>query len=366
LLSSSIRTEARDAIQGLKGGADDYLLKPLDPYQTLAKVEAFLRIKVLQDELQEANADLAETVEELELNRQELAQKNEALQREKKVIRNSLLEKTYLLDELESSNQQLAEVNRQLIRNLDHLVDMLSRIVEYHRLQNKGHARTVGRIAEYMARRLALDPAEIDHIRTAALLHELGTVALVGHSVVCPRKNYSKKEWQIVGQYPILGARLLQEYEGLEKEAELVLYLHEHVDGSGTPEGLTGEKIPLGSRILLLANEWDELYQKSSNQSAVSDLCKVLQVDSNHLFDPQLLPLLFDWIDQEIPAERPAVDMVNLSTISTGMRLARDLITNTGIKLVPEGTILTESMIESIMKYNQTDPLTELLAIYRN
>jgi HD-GYP domain-containing protein (c-di-GMP phosphodiesterase class II) len=122
---------------------------------------------------------------------------------------------------------------------------------------NYGHSGRVARHAERIARRLGLPEDEVDRIEAAASVHDIGMVR-VPRSVLTRRDELSTEERGLVQRHALHGAEQV-EMVGEPEIAALVRHQHENVDGSGYPDGLAGDEIPLGARIIAVADRFDEL-----------------------------------------------------------------------------------------------------------
>lgn len=121
-----------------------------------------------------------------------------------------------------------------------------------------GHSDNVTKYAVMLAKHLGLSEKDIYIIAQAGVLHDLGKIGIHDYILNKPGK-LTKEEWEEVKQHPIKGAKILQSLPFMKEVAEVILHHHEHYDGSGYPDGLKGEQIPLLSRILTLADSVDAM-----------------------------------------------------------------------------------------------------------
>lgn len=120
------------------------------------------------------------------------------------------------------------------------------------------HSRSVFDLARGVALALALPPADVERIGAAALLHDIGKVAIPDRILNKPAA-LDPDEWAIMRQHPVIGERILQVIPGLGTVAHIIRHEHEFFDGSGYPDGLSGESIPLGSRIVLACDTYHSM-----------------------------------------------------------------------------------------------------------
>ncbi len=120
------------------------------------------------------------------------------------------------------------------------------------------HSKQVADLAEKIARELRLPEDQVEKIRSAALIHDIGKIA-VPDEILRKPGPLTDEEWAIMKKHPDVGADLIQNLEIYADVADIVRYEHERWDGSGYPKGLKGEEIPLGARIVAAADIWNAL-----------------------------------------------------------------------------------------------------------
>ncbi len=133
----------------------------------------------------------------------------------------------------------------------------LIRVVDAKDTYAGAHSQSVSRLAEAIARSMGLDVEVVEQVRLAGLLHDLGKIAIPDRILQKPGK-LDPDELRVMREHPVLGARLLEGL-GVSPVDRWILHHHERWDGSGYPLGLTGEEIPLGSRIILVADAFDAM-----------------------------------------------------------------------------------------------------------
>jgi len=140
-----------------------------------------------------------------------------------------------------------------------------------------GHSQRVMEYTVMAGTYFSLSPDENEILRSAAILHDIGKIEI--DSCILNKKDaLTPEEWEVIRQHPAKGANLLREITYLEKASELVLYHHERFDGKGYPEGLRGEEIPLGARLIAIADAFDTMttgrayHQAMSIEQAIEEL----------------------------------------------------------------------------------------------
>lgn len=131
------------------------------------------------------------------------------------------------------------------------------------------HVRTVSDLACATAVELGMAGDDLDALRHAAALHDIGKMA-VPESVLEKAGPLSDAEWDLMRRHTLVGERILAAAPALDRSAQLVRWSHERVDGGGYPDGLRGEAIPLGSRVILVADAFDAMTSKRSYGTVLS------------------------------------------------------------------------------------------------
>jgi putative nucleotidyltransferase with HDIG domain len=123
---------------------------------------------------------------------------------------------------------------------------------------SRGHSQRVMEYAVKAGTVLAFTPEDMEALEYAGLLHDIGKVAIDTH-ILNKTGPLTPKEWEIVREHPVTGAEFMSGIPFLEKASTFVLYHHEKYDGKGYPKGLKGEDIPLGARVIAVANAFDAM-----------------------------------------------------------------------------------------------------------
>ena len=178
---------------------------------------------------------------------------------------------------IQTQNLSLARTNRLLREQSASAMESLSRIVDLHDAYTAGHSQRVHDLALGVGRELGLSEAELAVLGRAALFHDVGKVA-VPESILHKRGALSEEEWTIVRRHPEEGARLIGGLSALADAVPAVLHHHERFDGTGYPAGLAGDEIPLGARIVFVADAYDAMrtnrtyHERRSSTEALLEL----------------------------------------------------------------------------------------------
>jgi diguanylate cyclase (GGDEF)-like protein len=168
----------------------------------------------------------------------------------------------------------------------------LIRVVDARDTYSGAHSQSVARLAVELGSELGLDETRLEHLRLAALLHDLGKIAISDEILQKPMQ-LSAEEMALVRRHPEIGCELLDGL-GVAPVDDWILHHHEHWDGSGYPDRLRGPQIPLGSRIILVADAFDALTTDRTYRLAlpVDDALDEIQRASGRQFDPKVVEAL--------------------------------------------------------------------------
>src|SRR5205807_5722836 len=166
------------------------------------------------------------------------------------------------------------------------------------------HSATVARYAAGIAQRLGWGGADLAYLRVAAMLHDVGKVSLPDQILRKPGP-LSEQEYEEVKLHPVIGADFVNRVDGLSLIALWVKHSHEHFDGSGYPDGLAGEDIPLASRILLVADAFDAMTSDRPYRGAIShdQALEELRRNAGRQFDPRCIEAFEQYIVTESASE---------------------------------------------------------------
>ncbi|MCL6106786.1 MAG: diguanylate cyclase [Actinobacteria bacterium] len=171
--------------------------------------------------------------------------------------------------------------------------------VDERNIYDKAHAESVARISSSIAMQLGLDDEEIHQVRVAGLLHDIGLIS-VPEEIINKRGRLSAWEWNRVKEHPEIGEMILKHLASLQSFLPLVRHHHEHYDGCGYPDGLTTDKIPLGARILSVADAYQAMTTDRPYRRALSpeQALDQLRLGAGTQFDPQIVDAFEELVKQ--------------------------------------------------------------------
>lgn len=191
-----------------------------------------------------------------------------------------------LVKDLQVAIGQLEELSVGTIRAL---ADALDAKCDY----TSGHSLRVSRFAVLIGRQLGLNDDILKDVELGGILHDIGKIG-VPESILWKPSSLTPEEQEIMAHHPIKSAQIIGELTGLRRAREFVRHHHEYYDGTGYPDKLKGEKIPLGARIILVADAYDAMttdrpYRKAiGHHRAIEELKK----HTGRQFDPLIVEAL--------------------------------------------------------------------------
>lgn len=252
--------DTANKIRAFTEGGVDYITKPFQEQETLARVDIHIRLKRMQQELRDHTVHLEELVRE-------------------KVE--------------EISNSQMATIHA------------MSKLAEYRDDQTGQHIERTRELCRMLAVELRcnvayadlIDDAFVDNLYHASPLHDIGKVGIPDGILLKPGK-LTEEEFEIIKGHAAIGADTLDcvrdrypKNEFVRMGIDLARYHHERWDGSGYPEGLSGEGIPLSARIMALVDVYDALRSERSYKKPFSheESCRIVKEGRGSHFDPSVV-----------------------------------------------------------------------------
>lgn len=207
-------------------------------------------------------------------------------------------------------------------------VSALSQAIDAKDGFTRGHADRVSRIAGAIARQVGLPEKQIEQIELAGMLHDIGKIGVEDRILMKPAR-LEDDEQILMRRHPIYGASILEPSAALRPLVPIVLHHHENFDGSGYPDGLKGEDIPIGSRIMIVADAYeamtaDRIYRKAlGHDRAMDQLTRFKGIQ----FDPSIVRALEEVVRKRGAAAFEVSDLppINYETLADlRRRLARE------------------------------------------
>ncbi len=241
------------AIAAMRLGASDYVVKPFDLTQIMGAVQQALRLR----------------------------QRNVA--------------RRYM--EIQAHIHQSTEATQRLLLST---VMALANSLEAKDPYTVGHSQRVAALSERLAQALGLPDSEIQYIRMAALLHDVGKIG-IREAVINKPGPLTPAEYAHIQTHPLISERILVPVAELNGALRMIRGHHEHWDGSGYPDGLKGLEIPVGARIVTIADAYDAMTSQRPYRPALTHEVALREIakGAGYHFDPSLSRLFLKLIEQQ-------------------------------------------------------------------
>jgi response regulator RpfG family c-di-GMP phosphodiesterase len=316
-----------------------YISKPWNDDEIVHTVKEALERKRLERE----NARLAELTRR---QNDELKELNAGL--EQKVAERTA--------ELNATLASLDQAHKDLKRGFMATMRVFSGLIELRGAKLAGHARRVADRARSLGQRLGLDEAAILDVLMAGLLHDIGKIGLPDALLDRPFNGLSAEARAQLMKHPVTGQMLILGVPQLKGAAPLIRHHHEQFDGSGYPDGLSGLGIPLGARILAVANDYDALQMGllANRSLRASEALQFIAENAGKRYDPQVAKEFAAMVAETLRDEIVEVPL-RPSAARPGMVLTRDLVHKDGYLLLAKDHALDAGVLEQLARLEEAE-----------
>jgi response regulator RpfG family c-di-GMP phosphodiesterase/signal transduction histidine kinase len=255
------RTGAEMLAEGMQAGADDYISKPFDSTELKARIRSQLRMRQMESELALMNKNLR--------------------------MRTS----------------DLVEQQRSLFLST---VKSLASAIDAKDEYTRHHSTRVTDFSMKIAAKMGFSEKEIGDLELAALLHDVGKIA-VPESILNKPGKLTKEEFELIKEHPVRGEAILSPVIELKEISRVVRAHHERYDGTGYPDRLKGREIPLGARIMTIADTYDSITSERPYRKAASHRYAVKEIIacSGTQFDPEVVENFLEIAGTFVPDQGP-------------------------------------------------------------
>lgn len=254
------------------------------------------------------------------------------------------------LDFLELAHADLKKTYAASVRTLANLLEMREGA-------RAGHARHVAEHAHLLAVQLGMSETHAQDVLFAGLLHDIGKIGLPDELLAKPFETLTPNERALVMKHPVIGAAALVALEPLAAATTLIRAHHERYDGLGYPDGLKGQAIPLGARILAVANDYDALQRGTVAGAPLTPRAArdFLVQNKDKRYDPVVVDAFVAQLGarHEELVSQPVLCIATADLVN-GMVLARDLVTDDGVLLLAKDYLLDDALIARLRGLEQT------------
>jgi response regulator RpfG family c-di-GMP phosphodiesterase len=259
--------------------------------------------------------------------------------------------------ELTNQNKELKKLNAKLKNNVSEVLGSLSGLIELRNRSMRNHSNNVALLSKSIAEEIGLTSLETETIAVGAQLHDIGKIGAPDIILIKNIDELSSDEMAEYVKHPIRGQAAIDGIEDFRGPGILVRHHHEWYNGKGFPDGLKGENIPIGARIVSIADRLDRILQ-GEMRSIDTALIQIKSMLASQFDAALYAPLekaarkLFSSIIRNDIVEIE----LNTKDLSPGMILSRDVSTGTGLLLLRKGTVLNEKNIETLKRAVYLDP----------
>lgn len=313
-----------------------YLNKPWNNDELVVAIDNALEHKRLRDEHAALTALTRKQNAELKVFNTALESKVEARTRE-----------------LSDAHTQLNETHSALRDSYQSAITVFASLIELREGSNHHHSQTVADTSRLIGESLSLGESEMTDLQNAAVLHDIGMLGFTDDIVSTPVSALSSDQQMVYRTHPGIGQAALLSIPALERTGCLIRSHHEKINGKGFPDGLVGDAIPLESRIISVAADFDDLQTGRLVNRALStaEALDYLQGLIGTHYDPDVVKVLVNLVrDSQSDDTGDALQSysVHLADLQPGMTTAKNITAQNGMLLLGAGQVLTESLIARI------------------
>jgi len=242
------------AVEAMRLGAYDFIIKPADLDLVVLSVKKALEKKRLEEEIETYHRNLERLVEE----------RTARLQQAYRTLKKAHLDS----------------------------VKVLAEAIDAKDPYTRGHSERVRRMSLGIANHLGFAEEKLEVLEYGALLHDIGKIGIKDEVLQKPGA-LSTEEYQYIQEHPLIGAKIVEGIDFFKDKIPMIRHHHEHFDGSGYPDGLIGEDIPLEARIITIPDAFDAMTSPRPHRKALplQDVLIELEKGKGRQFDPKILEI---------------------------------------------------------------------------
>lgn len=273
-----------------------------------------------------------------------------------------------LEQKVQERTREISGLNQELQKSFLGSIKVMAGLAEMHSSVIGNHSKRVALICKEVAEKMGLSGDELLHVDLASMLHCIGKIGVPSAILNKSESELKKGEREIIQRHVIQGEAIVRMVPGLENVARYIRHHHENFDGSGYPDRLRGEYIPLGSRIIAVVDAYDKalntrtVFESTTPQKALQSVL----TRSSTFYDPGVLTVLQGCLSENRLETNDGVEVeVRVEDLREGMVLSRELRTSRGVLLLPRESVIKQSHLAHIQKYHESDPFVEGIFVCR-
>jgi adenylate cyclase len=333
--------EVEAAISAInEGGIYRYLQKPWDEHDLTLTVQQALEQQALKRKTERLTALVQHQNEQLKSFNSELEMQVAA--------RTGEIQQTVLF--LESAQEDLK-------KNFIATLKVFSNVLELRTGTLGGNASRVAELSQRLGRRLGLSEHALQELMAAGLLHAIGKLGLPDSLVKKPLDRMTAEETKQFISHAKKGQEVLMPIEALAGTGLIILHQYERYDGRGSPDALSEEAIPIGSRIVAVVRDFEALRSGALVDKPLPDqrVIELLQAQRGHRFDPKIVDIFIELLSEPDALLLSGTRMIASHELRAGLRLAEDLISREGVMLLTKNSIITQHYVSQILKFEEIE-----------
>lgn len=306
-------------------------------------------------------------------------QQNKELSELNKGLEEKVQERT---KEIKKKNEELEGANIKLENSFMDTIRLLSSLIESMKPKLGRYMKHVAELAREIAEEYGLARKDLDQIEMAGMIHDIGLLGLPETVIEKDKNNMNEAQFKLYSQHPLIGSVCLDSVERLSEIGKIILHHHENYDGSGFPNGLKGDEIPVGSRIIAAVSDYCEImdiWPKDTTQviarmrkyfgadatnfiftdteemlGKIAD--KIILLGAHSKYDIEVVTRLMKRIEEARKIaetkkkKEKKISLNELDILQEGMVMARNLRVKDGRILLGKGMAIKEASIDSIRK----------------
>ena len=259
--------------------------------------------------------------------------------------------------ELEQAMGMLEAAFDTLKNNYSNTILIFSRLIEMREGTLRSQSHEVARDAQQLALKLGMDADTAKSLSYAGMLREIGKIGFPDTMIRRPLDEMDNITAQEYKKFPVIGEGILSPVEPLQDAAKIIRSCRERYDGKGYPDGLAGENIPIGSRILALISDYYALQNGTliSGKLIAAKARDYLIEHKDSRYDAKLVELYVIQLgditeDKILHVEK----LLEVKQLKNGMELTKDVVTKSGVLLLSRGYVLGDHMIRQLTSLEQS------------
>ncbi|MBC7938378.1 MAG: response regulator [Chitinophagaceae bacterium] len=258
---------------------------------------------------------------------------------------------------VQARTAELADAHHKLQRTHLKAIKVFSNLLELRGDQLAGHSRRVAETARDVARAMGLAEAEVLQVFVAALVHDIGLIGSLDRLLTKPLARYTAEEMALYRSHSSAGEQSLMALDDMQPALAMIRGHHERFDGLGFPDRLIGTLIPVGARIVALADAFDDLQHGHLVKARLSatEARLLMRQGRGTQFCPEVLDVFLHITEPERPRTSVQGLLVPTSALEANMVLATDLVSAQGVLMLTAGHRFSASLIQRVREFEQRE-----------